>query len=393
MPERKTIIEGLLLLSLFLFFSCSHHDEPSPKVPTTAEKTILMFLPYSGDNNNLYANFQQNISDIEQAIANAGGLRDCRLLVFISLTSSRAALVDIAYRNGQCHRDTLYRYNQPALSTVEGIANILNDTKVSAPAHQYALIVGSHGEGWLPVKHSAKARATRYFGGTSGLYQIEIATLARAIDLADMHMQFILFDDCYLSTIEVAYDLRHTADYLIASTSEIMAYGMPYHLLFPILTSPLPDYTAICQQFLHFYENYKNDNRPMPYGTLAVTDLRQVDNMAILMHEINSQCIFDTSQTESLQDLDASHWTPTIYFDFGDYADYLCGERRDLYARFEEQLAKLVICKAATENIYSAAGKTILPLHHFSGLAISDPSTNESISTSKQQTAWWTSTH
>ena len=390
---RKTIIGGLLLLSPFLFFSCSGHDETATEPTTTAAKTILMFLPYSGDSNNLYNNFLQNISDMELAIADAGGLGGNRLLVCISLTSSRAALVNIAYQNGQCRRDTLCRYDRPALTTTEGIANVLNDAKAFAPAHQYALVVGSHGEGWLPVRGPRRAPSTRYFGGTGSAYQIETTTLARAIDLADMHMQFILFDDCYLSTVEVAYDLRHAADHLIASTSEIMAYGMPYRPLLPMLISSTPDYDGVCRQFLDFYKNYKNNGQPMPYGTLAVTDLRQIDSMAALMREINSQCAFDTSQTELLQDLDAAHWTPTVYFDFDDYTDHLCGERRDLYARFEEQLARLVVCKAATENIYSATGKTTLPLRRFSGLAISDPSENELVGTSKQQTAWWAATH
>ena len=44
-----------------------------------------------------------------------------------------------------------------------------------------------------------------------------------------MSMNYILFDDCYMSTVEVAYDLREVTNYLIASTSEMMAYGMPYH--------------------------------------------------------------------------------------------------------------------------------------------------------------------
>ena len=40
--------------------------------------------------------------------------------------------------------------------------------------------------------------------------------------------QFIMFDDCYMSSMEVAYDLKDVTDYIIASTSEVMAYGMPY---------------------------------------------------------------------------------------------------------------------------------------------------------------------
>lgn len=41
-------------------------------------------------------------------------------------------------------------------------------------------------------------------------------------------MEYILFDDCYMSSVEVAYELKEATRFLIASTSEMMAYGMPY---------------------------------------------------------------------------------------------------------------------------------------------------------------------
>ena len=389
------VFRVLLLVFPFLLASCHDDHQAIIPEPQTAAKTIFMFLPFSGDennNNNLYNNFQQNISDIEQVIVSNGGIGNRRLLVFISLSATRAALVDLVYDKGKCRRDTLLRYTHPDLTTTEGLANILNDMKKTAPAHQYALIVGSHGEGWLPVRRDA-IPTTRYFGGLSSQYQIETATLARAINMADLTFQFILFDNCYFSSVEVAYDMRNAADYLIASTSEIMAYGMPYRQMLPSLLPDSPDYDSACQQFLQFYENYENAGKSMPYGTLAVTDLHQMDEMAKVMKEINRQCTFDETHLYQIQDLDAGHWEPTIYYDFGDYVQKLCDSRDDLYNVFETALSKLVVSKVATENIYSAAGKTTLKIERFSGLSISDPSVNKDAETSKQQTAWWEATH
>lgn len=57
-------------------------------------------------------------------------------------------------------------------------------------------------------------------------------------------MEYILFDDCYMSSLEAAYDLRHVTRHLIACPTEIMAYGMPYsHIATPttrLPTVPLP---------------------------------------------------------------------------------------------------------------------------------------------------------
>ena len=66
-------------------------------------------------------------------------------------------------------------------------------------------------------------------------------------------MEYILFDDCYMSSIEVAYELKDVADYLIASTCEVMAYGMPYATMGKHLLGT-PDYRAICDDFYDFIQ-------------------------------------------------------------------------------------------------------------------------------------------
>ena len=56
---------------------------------------------------------------------------------------------------------------------------------------------------------------TRYFGGLNAQYQTDITTLAKGISNAGLKMEYILFDDCYMSSIEVAYALKDVTDYLI----------------------------------------------------------------------------------------------------------------------------------------------------------------------------------
>ena len=54
------------------------------------------------------------------------------------------------------------------------------------------------------IKEGVSRAQTRYFGGTEHFYQTNISTLAAAISQSKMHMQFVMFDDCYMSNIEVA---------------------------------------------------------------------------------------------------------------------------------------------------------------------------------------------
>lgn len=50
-------------------------------------------------------------------------------------------------------------------------------------------------------------------------------------------MEYILFDDCYMSSLEVAYELRHVTNYMIACPTEVMVFGMPYSTIGKYLLS------------------------------------------------------------------------------------------------------------------------------------------------------------
>lgn len=142
------------------------------------------------------------------------------------------------------------------------------------------MIIGSHGVGWLPANYHEKPK-TRFFGGTTLEYQTDISTLTQSIKNANMQMQYIMFDDCYMSTIEVAYDLREVTHYLIGCTSEIMAYGMPYNKMWKELSSISPNYQQITDIFYNFYSNYntplyadylmKNSDAFLKNGTMEKT--------------------------------------------------------------------------------------------------------------------------
>lgn len=274
----------LLVIGLSCLTSCQKEEIPS----ADNERTLFMYLPWS---TNLTSYFYQNIADMEEAIARRGLDRE-RVLVFLSTSATEAELFEITVNNGTCTRRTVKEYTRPAFTTEAGLTDILNDMKWAAPAKSYSLIVGCHGMGWLPVEPQ-QARAstkfsyhweythtplTRFFGGLTAEYQTEITTLSRSLAQCGLQMEYILFDDCYMSSLEVAYDLRHVTRHLIACPTEIMAYGMPYARIGEYLLAENPDYGAICQAFHRFYSSYT-----YPYGTIAVTDCSRLDDLALLM--------------------------------------------------------------------------------------------------------------
>lgn len=382
MPKLLTKI--LLLLLAATFFSCSQ-ENADEKEPSTTEKTIIVFMPFS---DNLYSDFLSNISAMKKAIVQNNGMNNTRLVVFIAKDKQNSSLIDIKYNKGVCSQDTLEKFSTPLYLTNEGRATILNKVKQYAPASKYAMIVGSHGKGWLPKPQNGMRKATRYFGGLSKGYQIDISEFAESIVAAGMKMQFILFDDCYLSCMEVAYDLKDATDYIIASTSEIMHYGMPYNVIYKYLMSQEPNYEAVCEGFYKFYSEDSN-----PYGTIGVTNCKYVDEMVNVMKEINATHTFDMNMMDKVQDLDGATFSPTIFFDFGDYVKALCANDNTALEKFNNVMQRLVPYKAATEEIWSGTKNRPTKINSFSGMAISDPSTNTEVIETKENTGWWISTH
>lgn len=379
--------------------------------PAVARRTVLMYLPWSGPAQPLTEYFRQNIADMESIVAE-GHLQDERLLVFFMPTATQAELFEVYHDNGTSMRRELKTYDEvPAFTTSEGIASILGEVKQFAPAENYAMTIGCHGMAWLPAHPETYPTATaaprtgtaapekeyweyaapgkiltRWFGGSSSIYQTDIPTLAQGISAAGMKMDYILFDDCYMSSIEVAFELRKVTDHLIGSTSEIMAYGFPYAQMGHYMFGDV-DYAGICDAFYDFYMSYQ-----FPYGTIGVTVCSGLDDLAAVMLRINEKHTFDASQLDDLQQLDG--YSPVRFFDLGDYVRHLCADQ-GLLSQFEEQL-ELTVPSAYhkhTPEYYSMSyGGTAYPIHTFSGVTTSDPSTSPSTN-AKQQTAWWRATH
>lgn len=381
----KLLKLAFISLLILCFSACREEDPIMPPEQQTAEKTIFVFMPYS---TNLYSFLLGNIEDMKKAIVRNKGLDNTRLLLFVAKDQQQSALIDIRYKNGACTQDTLEKYSSPTYLTTNGRVELLNKVKEYAPAHRYAMIVGCHGMGWIPSSTVFDKKKSRYFGGLSKEYWIDIDDFATSIKAAGMKMQFIMFDDCFMSCMEVAYDLKDATEHIIASTSEMMAYGIPYQNIYKHLMSAEPDYKALCEGFYNYYANSDT-----PYGTMGVIDCRYVDEMAAMMKSINATHTFDLSLLDDVQDLDGETYKPTIFFDFDDYVRHLCTNDTGAYEQFRSVLQRLVPYKAATEYIYSGSTNKKTKVDHFSGITISDPSMHPEIADSKRQTNWWIQTH
>ena len=338
---KKRILYFLVLLVVAL--SASSCTEEGFDTDSINKQTILVFMPWTGTtsgNQGLYPYFKQNLDSIESAIVKAGQMNG-RALIFLSSSADKSTLYEITLVNKKIQHTPIKEYSGNSYTTAEGITQLLNDVQSNASALNYAMVISSHGMGWTfkddwtNYPYSAKPRRnaqgfnndsnnavpyhpTRFYGSVDDInnYGTDIESLETGIRNAGLKMQFILFDDCYMANVETAYLLKDVTNFLIGSTSEVMAKGMPYQTMWTALASATPTYATITDAFYKFYSNYI-----VPCGTLSVIDCRQMDKLAEQMKLINSKFKFDSNKLDSIQVADG--FSKSIFYDMKDYVDSL----------------------------------------------------------------------
>ena len=430
---KKLFTLFICMISLAMTFTgCS---EEAFDTDSVNKQTILVFYPWTGSQSDtgLLGDLQNNIDSICDGIIDRKGLNNSRVLVFLSNKYNHSMLYDLQYNatTKSVDRVPLKEYEGASYASAEGIADILNEVKTQASALNYALIVGAHGCGWTYASDWSKypdyarpsvtrpsdsalngysatgysatgissfsgiqfgpdpnAPLTRFFGSVSlAENAMDISTLAEGIRESGLKMQYILFDACYMSNIETAYELKDVTNYMIASGSEIMAAGLPYRSMWSYLNSPTPNYSGIVSTSVNFYKNSS-----APFCNLAAIDCRQVEKLAGVMKDINAEYQLSASVSlDSIQHLDG--FRPNLFYDLETYVDSLHPSGY-LLDQFKSQLKLTIKASDHTDEAYTCIySSDSFKIKNYCGITISDPSQHSVAIKGREKTGWWKATH
>lgn len=432
--------------------SCSNGDNPDgPDVPVTpVGQTVFMFFPWS---NSLLSDFRRTVEDMQTVVAQRS-MKDERVMVFMATSEREAVLFELKKQNGRCLTDTLRRYSDRPFTSRQWLTSLFSEVMTLAPASRYGMVVGCHGLAWVPVQGQRSARkrqgsqerideednlykeeridkeelykeeridkegddlmhfevqgpvTTRFIGGTYPETQIETTDLADAMADAGLHTEYILFDACYMSSVEVAYELKDVTHYLIASPTEVISYGFPYITMGKHLLGT-PNYKGITDSFISFYSSYY-----LPYGTVAVTDCTQLDALAAIAQQINEAAEEPTNAASAKQINAAAEgklntaasgksapngvqimdgYSPTLFYDLGHLMS-LKNAGTVLTTAFADQLDKTVPYKGHTDQYFTALKDAPVDIKHYSGLNTSQGSLNR-MADRLSETAWHKATN
>jgi len=226
MNFKILFLGGLSLLLL----SCHNHDfeETEPD-----DNTVLVYMV--GDNS-LSGNISSDMLEMKEGYATITSPNKNNLLVYTDKYDT-PVLIRIKMENGIAVNDTLLRYTEMDSCEGDTLINVINYVKSKFEAYHYGLVLWSHGSGSKP----ASLAHVKSFGwdqnnnpsGSENATTMDIPDLKTSLLSADIYFDYILFDACEMQTIEVAYELRNCADYIIASPWDISIDGGPYDKIIP----------------------------------------------------------------------------------------------------------------------------------------------------------------
>lgn len=224
---------------LFLFTACEQEDDPIPAEKVS--RTVLVYIMADNTLSNFAAadinEMMEGMKSVDASLYN--------LLVYVDDNSSQGGSYYAAptlYRlskdkKGNIQKEVVKEYKEQISTDPSVFQEVLTRAYTQYPAESYGLVLWSHGEGWIPSPLPAKkSTSTRWIGQdeTDGNNFLNIADIASVLSKLP-HFEFILFDACFGQAIEVAYELRQYADYIIGSPTEIPGPGAPYDEVVPAM--------------------------------------------------------------------------------------------------------------------------------------------------------------
>lgn len=360
--------------------ACSNDDMPEP-IPNDNSITILSYLIAD---NNLNDDLLGNIGTMYDGLAkikepatlliywdgetSINGNANHLLLRYVTdgkgningkpaldLSSTLDEVLEIA--------DIVKEYPSQISTDKQTMELVMRDMLAQAPTNKYGLIFGSHGSSWLNTIYTSRS-----FGqdGSKTDNTILLSEITDVLNTLGKTFEFILFDACYMGTIEVCHEFRNISNYLIVSAMEVPAYGFPYEsILKDLHQGTINHYQQACKTFIDFYTHEER-----AWGTVALIDCKEIETLiAHIKSEITDhKDILANYEPYNLQDYGKKPG-PYIAYDMAQFIQEI--NDNQLPDSFQNQLEKTVLYKGCVEKAIPSSHS--IDVTNYCGLGIYIP--------------------
>lgn len=282
---KKTIIVVMLLIivALLSYIVLKSNNGNKVILKDKGTRTIMVYMIGS----NLESEYKAASMDIEEILATNYNEDDVNILIYTggskkwknqSVSNEENAIFEV--KNGSLNK--LETYSQKSMTDSSTLKEFISYVYDNYKTDLYDLILWDHGGG--PIYGFGQDEVS----GENDTLTID--ELTRAIKNSSLSketkLEYIGFDACLMSSVEVANSLREYANYLIASEESIPGNGWNYEFLNSLDKNTKIDdlYKSIVDNYIEYYEEARIEQQKLGYKynpavTLSVTDLSKVQNL------------------------------------------------------------------------------------------------------------------
>jgi len=360
--KRQMIVAAFIML--FLPFAIVSKTIAKEHRGGDSEWTVLCYL--AGDNF-LDWFMKENLKELIKT----GSSDRVNVIVFIDTTDDDTKIFEV--NQGDLiripSRIVNYSWSGSELNTGDPLTltNFASWAVKKYPAKKYFLILGGYGEGWIGLMHDMNNGE----GNTDvlSLEELEYALEDITKSIKDVNskgkIDVLGLDACYMGMLEVMYQVKDYADYLVASENEEALDGWPYDkLLEPIIDDPDMDGLQLASNVVDSYiDSVKGTPAKMDNVlTLSVVNLglieevvQEVDALSLLLLRLQKEkprkIVFAEKVTNRffISAHIAGRYVPySVLFDLNDFVEYLKAglvnnkEVSDVTQRLLELLSKAI---------------------------------------------------
>lgn len=354
-----------ILFLVLILAGCEKNNSDSPE-PQINDRTVLVYMVAE---NSLSSFIYEDINEILKAKNDIPN--NCELILYID-DLNKPRIYNITNKTeGQLlsQLKAEYEYDEdPNSASADVFGQVMKYVENKHKASKYGIVMWSHGSGWIESTYSGDQETRGLHPKTAfGLdnqkntssdvgHQMNIDALAKALSNFQ-NIDYIIFDACFMQTIESAYELRNAVRYIISSPAEIPGYGAPYDLTVKHLFRSEFNPDAYIKEY---YEYYLNNHEVGMGACLSAIDTKKLEMFA----DVTRQCLQGVSLADSSYVGVQNYFLYNRWSSMADMPD--CYDMQgimmkqlpeDVYPIWKDAFDEVVVAKYATPTWYSAYGR------------------------------------
>lgn len=313
---------GCVLL-VWLLPACLSEEDLSVGV----EKVLLVYI--AGDNS-LSKENDRKLDAIEQGYEKNDFYR---ILIYRDGQDDPAVLMEL---NEDGNLEVIENYEPENSADPQVLSRVIMKAKEMYPQASFNLLVFSHASGWLPGNSYRNPQLRSLI--TDGDEEMELSEFAGSIP--DNSFNYIVFEASHMAGIEVVYQLKNKANFIAASSAEIISPGFTHTYAEHINDLVEGNPEEFMRQAFEYFNNQSGYLYSATFSIIQTSKLKALGDYVRAHCDLNKKVI-----TADVQHFDRN--TSFLFCDFGDYYTRLAKSKQEKQ-ELQKLLNQCVVWKSAT---------------------------------------------